>query len=117
MGPLKAMVLAFCGLFLCREAFPQIDPVRRRLLQAGFDEPLNRAGPLGGYLFYYMNQPQFVRPDMTMRLALAPVYLDSELGIREGMGPLTDVGLGLGGGGFAAGHAEFKQGYYCCRPC
>ena len=43
---------------------------------------------------------------------MAPVYLDSELGITDALGPHTDVGLGLAGGGFADSYFDFQNGQY-----
>jgi hypothetical protein len=47
-----------------------------------------------------------------MRLAVAPTYLDSELGIRHVIGENTDLGIGLAGGGFADSYTEIRQGGY-----
>jgi hypothetical protein len=54
---------------------------------------------MAGYLFYLLNQPDFLRPDLTLRLAVAPTYLDSEVGFTHALGPQTDLALGLSGGG------------------
>ena len=43
---------------------------------------------------------------------MAPVYLDSELGFVQGLGPNTDFGLGLAGGGFADSYNEIDGGTY-----
>ena len=40
-----------------------------------------------------------------LRLALAPVYLDSELGFVHGLGPQTDFAIGAAGGGGGQGRA------------
>ena len=45
-----------------------------------------------------------------MRLALAPVYADAELGLPRGGGQSTDLGLGLSGGGLAFGQTEIVRG-------
>src|SRR6185437_4697577 len=37
----------------------QVDPVRRDLVEFGYDQPLAGHAPLGGYLFYYLSRPQF----------------------------------------------------------
>jgi hypothetical protein len=65
-----------------------------------------------GYAFYYHNQPDFLRTNLTLRLAVAPVYLDSELGFIHGLGPQTDFAIGLAGGGFADGYNEIRGGKY-----
>ena len=48
----------------------------------------------------------------TLRVALAPVYLDSELGVPRAMSPDTDVAFGLAGGGFADSFTELRRGEY-----
>jgi hypothetical protein len=88
----------------------QIDPIKRELIQLGYNQPIQGKGPLGGYAFYYLNLPRFLETNLTLRLAVAPVYLDTELGISRVFGPNTDVGLGLHGGGFADSYAEIRQG-------
>src|SRR2546430_14482424 len=70
----------------------QIDPAKRELIQLGYNLPLEDSGPLNAYAFYYLNVPHFVRTNFTLRLAVAPVYLDSELGISRLLGPHTDLG-------------------------
>src|ERR1039458_9237812 len=75
----------------------QVDPEPRKLFQLGFNQPLEGASPLAGYLFYYVNEPNFLHTNVTLRLALAPVYMDSELGFVGALGPGTDLGLGLAG--------------------
>jgi hypothetical protein len=67
---------------------------------------------MAGYLFYLLNQPDFLRPDLTLRLAVAPTYLDSEFGFKSALGPHTDLALGLGGGGFAYSYDEIQRGKY-----
>ena len=64
----------------------QIDPVRRDLIQLGYNQALEGHTPFSGYAFYYHNQPDFLRTNLTLRLALAPTYLDSELGIAHALG-------------------------------
>jgi len=90
----------------------QIDPVRRRVLQAGYALPLSEDGPLAAYGFYYHNEPGFLRTNLTLRTAIAPVYLDSELGINGALGPHTDMAVGLAGGGFADTYSELRRGNY-----
>ena len=88
----------------------QIDPMKRELIQLGYNQPMQGKSPLAGYAFYYLNLPQFIETNLTLRLAVAPVYLDTELGIGQALGPRTDVGLGLHGGGFADSYAEIRHG-------
>lgn len=98
--------------WLLLTAHAQIDPVRRQLIQIGYTAPLQGRAPLSGYAFYYANDPEFIRTNLAWRLALAPVYLDTELGIRGALGPQTDVGIGLAGGGFADSYSEIRQGEF-----
>lgn len=90
----------------------QIDPAKRELIQLGYNQPLEGHGPISAYAFYYLNVPNFYRTNLTLRFALAPLYLDSELGIKEAIGPNTDLGIGLAGGGFADGYNEVRGGKY-----
>jgi hypothetical protein len=90
----------------------QIDPAKRELIQLGYNQPLEGHGPISAYAFYYLNVPHFYRSNVTLRLALAPLYLDSEVGISEAIGPQTDLGIGLAGGGFADGYNEVRGGKY-----
>ncbi len=93
----------------------QIDPVSRQLFQFGVNLPIEGKSPLSAYAFYYENIPGFIRTNWTLRLAVAPVYLDSELGIRGALGEHTDVGLGVAGGGFADSYFEIRDGTFLDR--
>lgn len=106
---LPLVLTLFCQ---SRTALGQIDPEARKLFQFGYNQPVNGAAPLSGYAFYFVNAPNYPQTNMTLRLAIAPVYLDSELGIKGALGPNTDLGLGLAGGGFADSYFEFRQGKY-----
>jgi len=99
-------------LFAPRFVFAQIDPVRRDLIQLGYNQAFEGHAPFAGYAFYYHNQPDFLRTNLTLRLAVAPVYLDSELGFVHGLGPDTDFALGLAGGGFGDSYYEIRGGKY-----
>ena len=88
----------------------QIDGEKRKLVQLGYNQPAEGRGPIAGYGFFYLNQPGLFRRDLTLRLAVAPVYLDSELGFGHALGPDTDLALGLAGGGFADGYSEVRRG-------
>lgn len=90
----------------------QIDPAQRQLLQVGFNQPVEGRGPIAGYAFYFLNRPQYLRTNVTLRLALAPVYADGELGFRGALGEHTDLGIGIAGGGFADTHQEVRGGRY-----
>ena len=87
-------------------------PVKRDLIQLGYNQAIEGHAPFAGYAFYYHNQPDFLRTNLTLRLALAPVYLDSEFGFVHGLGPNTDFAIGLAGGGFADSYNEIHGGKY-----
>jgi hypothetical protein len=90
----------------------QIDPTHRNLLQLGYDQPLTGRGPQALYAYYYYNQPDFIRTNVVLRLAIAPVYLDSELAFKQLISPTTDFGIGLYGGGYGDNYYEVRQGQY-----
>ena len=90
----------------------QIDPYPRSLLQLGYDYSLSGKGPQSLYGYYYYNNPDFLSTNIALRLAVAPVYLDGEIGFRGLLSPHTDVGVGLSGGGFADDYYEIRQGCY-----
>ncbi len=92
--------------------FAQLDPVSRNLIQLGYNQPLEGHAPFAGYAFYYYNRPDFLRTNLTLRLAVAPVYLDSELGFVGALGPNTDLGVGIAGGGFSDNYYEIRDGTY-----
>lgn len=104
--------LAWLVLFLPGVLFAQIDPVKRDLIQMGFNQPIEGQPPVAAYAFYYHNEPDFVRTNLTLRVALAPVYLDSELGFVHGLGPQTDFAIGAAGGGFADSYNELRSGHF-----
>jgi hypothetical protein len=88
----------------------QIDPEKRQLIQLGYNQPLVGRSPISAYAFYYRNEPGFIQTNMTLRLAIAPIYLDTELGIKGILSPQTDLALGMGGGGFADSYFEYQNG-------
>lgn len=90
----------------------QIDPDERDLVQFGYNGAFEGQQPLAAYAFYYHNQPNFFSTNLTLRLAVAPVYLDSELGIHRIFGPNTDLGVGLAGGAYADDYNEIHDGQY-----
>jgi hypothetical protein len=97
-------------LFAPLRAHAQIDPAKRELIQLGYNQPIEGHSPISAYAFYYYNKPSFIQTNLTLRLAVAPVYLDSELGIKSLLGPNTDLGVGAAGGGFADTYSEIRQG-------
>jgi len=105
-------VLLWVLLFVPRFVSAQIDPVQRDLIQLGYNQAVEGHAPFAGYAFYYHNQPDFLRTNLTLRLAVAPVYFDSELGFVHGLGPNTDFALGLAGGGFGDSYYEIHGGTY-----
>src|SRR5665213_236575 len=105
-------LLHWLALLIPLAVSAQIDPVRRDLIQFGYNQPVEGRSPLAVYMYFYHNQPDFLRTNLTLRLALAPTYLDSELGFVGGLGPNTDVALGVAGGGFADSYNELRGGKY-----
>ena len=91
----------------------QIDPDKRQLVHIGYNQPLEGKGPLAIYGFYYRNQPNFLnQTNLTLRLAIAPLYVDAELGMAGFIGPNTDLAFGLAGGGYADSYFEVRRGQY-----
>lgn len=93
-------------------AWAQIDPYHRNLLQLGYDQPLTARGPRGVYVYYYYNNPEIIGTNTVLRLAIAPAYLDGELGFRQLLSPYTDLGIGFYGGMFGDDFYEVRQGDY-----
>lgn len=113
MMRLQWMMLGLAGVWgVTSVSQAQIDPSKRELIQLGYNLPLEGSGPLNAYAFYYLNVPQFVRSNLTLRLAIAPVYMDSELGFSQALGEHTDVGVGVAGGGFADSYYEIRRGEF-----
>ena len=91
----------------------QIDPVNRELFEAGYNAPLEGQWPVEGYVFYYRNMPDFLdHTNLTLRLVVAPTYLESELGFKSLLGENTDLGLGVEGGGFDDSFYYIRRGTY-----
>jgi hypothetical protein len=108
----RGLLLAMAISSMTSVALGQVDPELRELLQAGFTQSVQGASPVAAYGYYYLNEPNFYHTNVTLRLALAPVYLDSEVGFVGLLGPHTDLGIGLAGGGFADNYYEFQKGAY-----
>ncbi len=104
--------LFLVGVLLCAAggARAQLDPFPRELIQVGYQANIIGKAPISAYGFYYLNEPEFLRTNLTLRLAVSPVYVDGELGLKQALGPSTDVGLGFSGGGFAYSYPEIKHG-------
>jgi hypothetical protein len=90
----------------------QIDTIRRSLFELGYDQPLTGNGPQGIYAYYYYNNPHFLGTNVTLRAAVAPVYLDGELGFKDPLSTHTDFGLGIYGGAYGDNFYEVRQGTY-----
>ncbi len=103
---------AWLALLLPLVASAQVDPFKRELIQFGYNQPVEGRAPVAGYLYYYYNQPDFLRTNLTLRLAVAPTYVDSEVGFVHGLGPNTDLGVGVAGGGFADSYNEIRGGQW-----
>jgi hypothetical protein len=108
----RGLLLAMAFFLPAGAAFGQVDPELRELLQAGFSQSIQGASPVAAYGYYYLNEPNFLHTNVTLRLALAPVYMDSEVGLVGLLGPHTDLGIGIAGGGFADNYYEFERGKY-----
>jgi hypothetical protein len=109
---LVSSVLAFMGLLAGFNCQAQIDPEHRSLLELGYDQPLTGNGPQGIYAYYYYNTPELFNTNTALRLAVAPAYVDGELGFKQLLSPTTDVGIGFNGGAFGANYYEIRQGDY-----
>jgi hypothetical protein len=109
---LRLTLMLLLGLGFLPVVHGQIDPEKRQLIQLGYNQPLEGQGPIAGYAFYYLNKPNFYSSNVTLRLAVAPVYLDSEFGFSGALGPHTDLAVGLAGGGFADTFSEVVGGNY-----
>jgi hypothetical protein len=107
-GLFWALAVLSAGL----NALAQVDPDKRELIQFGFSQEIQGASPVAAYGYYYLNEPNFLKTNLTLRVALAPVYVDSELGFVGLLGPNTDLGVGLAGGGFADNYYEIRDGKY-----
>jgi hypothetical protein len=112
MEKFRGLLLATAVSCMAGAALGQVDPELRELLQAGLSQSVQGASPVAAYGYYYLNEPNFFHTNVTLRLALAPVYLDSEVGFVGLLGPHTDLGIGLAGGGFADNYYEFEGGKY-----
>jgi hypothetical protein len=111
----RGTAILIAGLLLLMmkvNSVAQIDPFRRNLIHVGYDQPLVGQGPQALYAYYYYNNPEFIRTNMALRLAIAPLYLYGELGLKQLLSPYTDVGIGVYGGFFGDNYYEVQQGDY-----
>ena len=96
------LLAAFALLLLVSlPAAAQIDPAPRQLLHLGVNSSLTDPGPLGAYAFFYWNMPEVPTTNQFLRLVIAPVYVDSELGFKGLLGEHTDLAVGAFGGLYA----------------
>src|ERR1044071_2148881 len=109
---LSRLFLWGASILISSTAFAQIDPEHRNLVQLGYDQPLKGQGPQGIYAYYFYNNPEFFRSNQVLRLAIAPAYLDGELGFKEVLSPYTDLGLGFYGGAYGDNYYEVRRGHY-----
>jgi hypothetical protein len=103
---------AVLGLAAAVPARAQVDTVSRNLIEIGYDQTAVGRGPQAEYAYYYYNRPDYFAPNVGLRAALAPAYLDSEIGFRHLLSPSTDVGFGLAGGAFGDNFYDVAQGQY-----
>jgi len=108
---MRPLLLLLALAAMAEPAAAQMDPEKRRLLQMGFNRPLDGRGPFAGYLYYYHNHP-YADKVRALRVALAPVYVDAEFGVKRGIDENTDLGIGLAGGGYADSYTEIRGGRY-----
>ena len=107
VGTLFAMTAASLGM-----VHAQIDPEPRQILHLGVNQSLHDDGPQSHYLFYYWNMPDVPSTNRSLRLILAPTYLNAELGLKGLLGENTDFGVGLFGGGYDYDYDEVRRGNY-----
>lgn len=108
----RRLCLALFFSLVAGTVWGQIDPDKRELVQFGATQAIEGASPVAAYGFYYLNEPGFFGTNTTLRLALAPVYADSEVGFSGLLGKNTDLGIGLAGGGFADNYYEYHDYKY-----
>ena len=113
-GSKRPVLNLFCGtaLLVTSTSHAQLDPEPRQLLHLGVNQSLHNDGPQAHYLFYYWNMPDVPSTNRTLRLVLAPTYLNAELGLRGLLGENTDLGVGLFGGGYDYDYDEVRRGNY-----
>ena len=90
----------------------QVDTIPRNLIEIGYDQTAVGRAPQSEYAYYYYNRPDLFGPNIGLRTAIAPAYVDSEIGLRHLLSPTTDVGFGLAGGAFGDNFYDVAQGNY-----
>lgn len=111
MNTLRSSLSAAMSLLLGTASLTlaQIDPYPRSLIQLGYDQALSGKGPQSLYAYYYYNNPAFLSTNTALRLAVAPVYFDGEMGFRQLLSPHTDVGIGIDEQRLQQNYARFAR--------
>jgi hypothetical protein len=105
-------VAAIGLLFFATTASAQLDPIARNQIEFGYDLPVTGQGPQAAYAYYHYNNPRLADSNIVARVAVAPAYLDGEIGFKSLLSPHTDVGIGVQGGAFGENYYEVRQGKY-----
>ena len=66
---LRVMLLLCLAPLVARA---QIDPVKRELLQLGYNAAIEGHSPFSGYAFLYWNEPQLIQTNLALRLTDDP---------------------------------------------
>ncbi|HEX6795619.1 MAG TPA: hypothetical protein VF304_17365 [Casimicrobiaceae bacterium] len=109
---LRIAIVLLITLAYAMPVHAQVDPLRRDLVEIGYDQPLQGHAPVGAYVFYYLSRPQFGDADHALHIALSPVYVEGEWAVRRVFDPDTDVAIGVRGGGFADDYDEIRHGQW-----
>jgi len=94
-------------LLLVSAAHAQVDPHKRTNLEAGIEAPFRGNAPLDGYVFLYVNRPDFPSTDWYSRVIIAPTYVTGEI-VRDFAGHA--FGLGIDGGEFQNSVYDYRSG-------
>lgn len=105
----RILTTAALSALLAVPVSAQLDPEKRMLLEAGYEQGVGAPGPVSPYAYLYSNTPGVAGKNSVLRAVLAPVYADTELGFNGAL-PRTALGIGLSGGGFAFGQVEVDRG-------
>ena len=103
-------LLALPGVVCPFTAPGQIDPVKRELIPVRLQRGAGGTPAALRLRLLLLEPARFLRTNLTLRLAVAPTYLDSELGIRHALSENTDLGIGMAGGAFADNYEEIHGG-------
>jgi hypothetical protein len=92
-----------------------MDDQSRTRIEVGAEGPLRGNGPLTGYAYGFLTRPHLFDKDFYLRAVVAPTYAAAELIRDHWIHTDNAVGVGLGGGLFAASQAEFQNGRFVPR--